>query len=110
MVERTWEGRSLHVSPLLGPLPARSSQGEDGELDAALSRNHLGRRILTKSIAAPAFRRTPHVSKMLRFKLGGSQVQYPSSSLSSLPFVRKKEGNEEMGPRSLACDSKSDST
>src|SRR5713101_151358 len=24
------------VSPLLGPLPARSSRGEDGELDAAL--------------------------------------------------------------------------
>jgi len=27
----------LWVSPLLGPLPARSSQGEDGEFDAALS-------------------------------------------------------------------------
>ena len=25
------------VSPLLGPLPTRSSQGEDGELDAALA-------------------------------------------------------------------------
>ena len=29
-------GSSLLVSPLLSPLPARSSQGEDGELDAAL--------------------------------------------------------------------------
>jgi hypothetical protein len=29
-------GAFLLVSPLLGPLPARSSQGEDGELDAAL--------------------------------------------------------------------------
>ncbi|MBF8305781.1 MAG: hypothetical protein HW398_969, partial [Acidobacteria bacterium] len=27
---------SLLVSPLLSPLPARSSQGEDEELDAAL--------------------------------------------------------------------------
>ena len=25
------------VAPLLGPLPTRSSQGEDGELDAALA-------------------------------------------------------------------------
>ena len=34
-----WVGRGgafLFASPLLGPLPARSSQGEDGELDAAL--------------------------------------------------------------------------
>ena len=29
-------GAFLLVSPLLGPLPARSSRGEDGELDAAL--------------------------------------------------------------------------
>jgi hypothetical protein len=29
-------GAFLLVSPLLGPLPTRSSQGEDGELDAAL--------------------------------------------------------------------------
>jgi hypothetical protein len=29
------------VSPLLGPLPTRSSQGEDGELDAVpASREH----------------------------------------------------------------------
>src|SRR2546428_676638 len=31
-------GAFLLVSPLLGPLPARSSRGEDGELDAALGR------------------------------------------------------------------------
>jgi hypothetical protein len=30
------EGALLLVSPLLVPLPTRSSQGEDGELDAAL--------------------------------------------------------------------------
>src|SRR5713226_8514947 len=30
-------GAFLLVSPLLGPLPTRSSRGEDGELDAALS-------------------------------------------------------------------------
>src|SRR5438309_9823604 len=29
-------GAFLLVSPLLGPLPTRSSRGEDGELDAAL--------------------------------------------------------------------------
>src|SRR5216683_776036 len=29
-------GTFLLVSPLLGPLPTRSSRGEDGELDAAL--------------------------------------------------------------------------
>jgi hypothetical protein len=29
-------GAFLLVSPLLGPLPTRSSQGEDAELDAAL--------------------------------------------------------------------------
>ena len=29
-------GAFLLVSPLLGPLPTRSSQGEDGELDATL--------------------------------------------------------------------------
>src|SRR5258708_5468213 len=31
-------GAFLLVSPLLGPLPTRSSRGEDGELDAALAR------------------------------------------------------------------------
>src|SRR5712692_2165322 len=31
-------GAFLLVAPLLGPLPTRSSRGEDGELDAALSR------------------------------------------------------------------------
>src|SRR5258708_1741267 len=36
-------GASLLVSPLLGPLPTRSSRGEDGELDAALTAS--GRRI-----------------------------------------------------------------
>ena len=30
-------GAFLLVSPLLGPLPTRSSWGEDGELDAALA-------------------------------------------------------------------------
>ena len=30
-------GVRLLVCPLLGPLPARSSQGEDAELDAALA-------------------------------------------------------------------------
>src|SRR5258708_37160283 len=30
-------GAFLLVSPLLGPLPTRSSRGEDGELDAALA-------------------------------------------------------------------------
>src|SRR2546427_4635021 len=30
-------GSFLLVSPLLGPLPTRSSRGEDGELDAALT-------------------------------------------------------------------------
>ncbi len=29
-------GAFLLVSPVLGPLPTRSSRGEDGELDAAL--------------------------------------------------------------------------
>src|SRR6266852_5000338 len=31
-------GGFLLVAPLLGPLPTRSSRGEDGELDAALRR------------------------------------------------------------------------
>src|SRR5712664_2169639 len=31
-------GAFLFVAPLLGPLPTRSSRGEDGELDAALAR------------------------------------------------------------------------
>src|SRR5260370_18925594 len=34
-------GAFLLVSPLLGPLPARSSRGEDGELDAAPSTPQL---------------------------------------------------------------------
>src|SRR2546425_8716657 len=34
-------GAFLLVSPLLGPLPARSSRGEDGELDAAPSTPEL---------------------------------------------------------------------
>jgi len=38
MEERAGERRSVFIgAPLLGPLPARSSRGEDGELDAALS-------------------------------------------------------------------------
>jgi hypothetical protein len=31
-------GAFLLVSPLLNPLPTRSSQGEDGEFDAALTK------------------------------------------------------------------------
>src|SRR6266568_5183999 len=36
---QAWEGGGafLLVSPLLGPLPARASRGEDEELDAALT-------------------------------------------------------------------------
>src|SRR6266702_6187369 len=34
-------GAFLLVSPLLGPLPTRSSRGEDGELDAALMASNL---------------------------------------------------------------------
>src|SRR5216683_1829392 len=34
-------GAFLLVSPLLGPLPTRSSRGEDGELDAALMGSNL---------------------------------------------------------------------
>ncbi len=34
-------GAFLLVSPLLGPLPTRSSRGEDGELDAATARTNL---------------------------------------------------------------------
>src|SRR5712692_6421603 len=38
MEERVGRGGAfLLVSPLLGPLPTRSSRGEDGELDAALA-------------------------------------------------------------------------
>jgi hypothetical protein len=36
MEERVGERRSVLVVSLLGPLPARSSRGEDGEIDAAL--------------------------------------------------------------------------
>jgi len=37
MEERAGERRCVFIgSPLLGPLPTRSSRGEDGELDAAL--------------------------------------------------------------------------
>src|SRR6266567_6611218 len=42
MEERAGERRCvLLVSPLLGPLPTRSSRGEDGELDAAPSTPEL---------------------------------------------------------------------
>src|SRR6266702_508132 len=34
-------GAFLLVSPLLGPLPTRSSRGEDGELDAAVGRRRF---------------------------------------------------------------------
>src|SRR6266568_6822095 len=43
-------GAFLLVSPLLGPLPTRSSRGEDGELDAA-----LGKRPSAFALLANAF-------------------------------------------------------
>src|SRR5438552_3918846 len=54
--------------------------------------------------------RITHLSKMLRFELRRSRVQFPSSSFASLAFVRKpeeNEGNREMGRRSSGCNSKS---
>src|SRR5438445_12658451 len=45
-------GAFLLVSPLLGPLPTRSSRGEDGELAAALGRRvHFGLVAVTHEIA-----------------------------------------------------------
>src|SRR5437879_11890513 len=51
-------GAFLLVSPLLGPLPTRSSRGEDGELDAALdvlgrSANLVGNRRIPLALLRP---------------------------------------------------------
>src|SRR6267378_875243 len=49
-------GAFLLVSPLLGPLPTRSSRGEDGELDAATARTNRRRAVVTAESVWPAGR------------------------------------------------------
>jgi len=63
-------GACLLVSPLLGPLPTRSSRGEDGELDAALGKSPSGFALLANAFgvarwwprAAPPSSRHPAFS------------------------------------------------
>src|SRR2546428_2448211 len=59
-------GAFLLVSPLLGPLPARSSRGEDGELDAAIGAASPGCWLTRGAIFLPLAQGLCYSRRMIR--------------------------------------------
>ena len=64
------EARPL-VSPLLGPLPARSSQGEDGKLDAALTAHPRGDGLRISCQVGAAFQKQNSRNPIRRIQRSG---------------------------------------
>src|SRR6266581_5974435 len=89
-------GAFLLVSPLLGPLPTRSSRGEDGELDAALrdSRTFTSTPSLPKCLGSSLYRYvgTGYLSEAVAI----------SSSAASFSGPVMKSNDRRKRPRSLA--------